>query len=565
MLDSLHIENMAVIASLDVDFSAGLSVITGETGAGKSVMLDCLSFLLGGKAQRELVRNGAEYGMVSAVFSDPGKECLAYLEQAGFPASDELLIERTLYPDGKSKCRLNGRMIVQAMLKELAGYLVSIHGQNDNQRLMLQSTQQRILDGMALCDEELSAYRAAYQAWRDTDARLHALHSDAGEAARLADILRFQIAEIDAAHLRPGEEEELLASRTRLQNAEKISKQSEFVYRVLHGSEKGAATLILDRAAQALHQLASMIPEAHHAAEKLTNMRYEIEDIANTASEYAADVDSDPTRALDRVESRLDTITRLRRKYGADIPAILAFRADAVKRLDTLESSEEEMLRLEALLGEQRARMSALADTLHEAREAAAGQLSAGVMEQLAFLDMPFVRFSVCVKQAQVFGQAGNDTVEFLISTNPGDPEQSLSRIASGGELARIMLAIKSVLNDRDGVLTAVFDEVDTGISGKTSRKIGIKLAEIGRCTQVLCVTHSAQIASLAHTHYKITKDVTEKGAFSSVKALSEEERVAEVARILGGLSVTSAQIQAARDMIDEGRLSIHARKEDGE
>lgn len=555
MLDSLHVENIAVIECLDVDLPTGLSVITGETGAGKSVMLDALAFLLGGKAEKELVRHGAEQGFVSAVFTDVGKECRSFLEEAGFSDTEELLLQRTLQSDGRSKCRLNGRAITQTLLRELSARLVSIHGQNDNQRLMLPATQQSILDGIAFCGEEIAAYGAVYTAYRETERALRALKKDAAESARLADILRFQISEIDAAHLKVGEEEELLARRTKLQNIEKIAKQSEFTYRVLHGAEKGAATLLLERAAQAMRQLSSVIPEAAEAADKLMNMRYEVEDIANTAREYGEDTEGgDPTVALNRVESRLDAITKLRRKYGEDIPAILAFREEAFSRLSALENSEEEEERLAGLYKKQHAELSACADVLHTARTAAAEQLSAKVMEQLAFLDMPAVRFEIAVDRCDAFTPLGNDHVEFRISTNPGDPVQPLSRIASGGELARIMLAVKSVLNERDGVPTAIFDEVDTGISGKTSRKIGIKLSEIGRSTQVLCVTHSAQIASLADAHFKITKTTTADRASSTLERLSDEGRVAEVARILGGLCVTRAQTEAARDMIREGK-----------
>ncbi len=554
MLEALHIENIAVIASLDVDFGAGLSVITGETGAGKSVMLDALGFLLGGKAKRDLLRSGTSEGIVSAVFTDVGSETLAYLADAGFTVTDELLLQRTLMADGKSKCRLNGRVIPQAILRELSAMLVNIHGQNDNQRLMLPTAQQSILDSAALDEETLTAYRAAFLAWRDTTEQLKALRRDAKEAARLADVLRFQVKEIDEAKLKVGEEEELLARRTKLQNAEKIAKQTEFSYRVLHGAEKGAATMLLERAAQAMQQLSAVIPEASEAAEKLMGMRYEVEDIAYTARAWGEDTDGDPTAALDRTEARLDAITKLRRKYGEDIPAILAFRADAAARLAALENSEEEEARLVALAGEQFAEVRRLSDTLHTARQKTADELSRAALAELAFLDMPAVRFAIEVKAGETYTPTGNDTVAFMIATNPGTPLQPLSQIASGGELARIMLALRSVLNERDGVLTAIFDEVDTGISGKTSRKIGIKLAEIGRSTQVLCVTHSAQIASLADTHFKIVKTTTAESASSTVIRLDTDARVEEVARILGGLHVTDAQREAARDMIREGR-----------
>ncbi len=557
MLDSLHIENMAVIESLDVDFTKGLSVITGETGSGKSVMLDSLAFLLGAKPPRELLRTGAGEGMVSAVFSDVGKECNAYLEQAGFAIGDELLLQRTLMRDGKSKCRLNGRAVPQAMLRELASYLVSIHAQNDNQRLLQPQTQQRILDTTAELDETLVQYQAQYRAYCETNEKIEQLKKDSAEALRIGDVLRYQIKEIDAARLKPDEEPLLQQQRARLQNAERIAKQAEFTYRVLYGSEKGSAALILERAAQAMQQLSHVLPEVEEMAKRLGEMRYEVEDIANAARDLLEDTEGDPTAALNRVEGRLDTITKMRRKYGEDIEAVLHFRKEAAERLSRMENFEGELQELEKCRLLQKAELERLSVLLHDTRVAAAQKLSRDVSAELVFLDMPGVRFCVTVESTGQFGPTGCDSVAFCIATTPKDPFLPLARIASGGELARIMLAVKSVLNDRDGVQCAVFDEVDTGISGKTSRKIGIKLAQIACRTQVLCVTHSAQIASLATTHFKITKTLGEDGASSSVAVLDDEGRVAEVARILGGLSLTEAQVQAARDMIAEGRGSV--------
>ena len=554
MLDSLHIENIAVIRLLDVDFSTGLCAITGETGAGKSVMLDAVAFLLGARPAKDLLRNGAEQGEVSAVFSNIGAPCEQFLEESGFPCTGELMLQRTLSLEGKSKCRLNGRAIPLTLLRELAGYLVSIHGQNDNQMLLKPAVQHQVLDSMASIGQELAEYRTVYDERKKTLAALTTIRKDSAETARLADVLRFQIAEIDAAKLKDGEEELLLQKRDKLQNAEKIAKQSSFVYRALYASEKGSASLILERAAQAMQQLSAVIPQAKEAADKLIGMRYEVEDIANFARDLSEDAEGDPTAALNRVEERLDTIVKLRRKYGEDVKAILAFRAAAAARLEGLGNVEDRIDELERICKQQSAVLKELAKKLHAARTIAAHELARAVLSELSFLDMPFVRFEVSVRECEDFGPLGADEIEFLIATNPGDPLSPLARIASGGELARIMLALKSVLNDRDGVSCAVFDEVDTGISGKTSRKIGIKLAEIGQRTQVLCVTHSAQIASLATTHYKIVKNVENGSAESSVFPLDDEGRVAEVARILGGLCVTQAQSAAARDMIEEGR-----------
>lgn len=554
MLDSLHIENMAVISRLDVDFSNGLAVITGETGSGKSVMIDSLAFLLGGKPNRELVRTGEEQAMVSGVFTDVGEACLGYLREMGIECGEELLLQRTMTADGKVKSRLNGRAITQGMLRELSGYLVSIHGQNDNQLLLQKETQAALLDGVADFGNTLADYGNAYASLRRAKDALAALHRDSAEAMRLRDILTFQIGEIDEAKLKHGEEEELLVRRAKLQNAEKIAKQAEFTYRVLYGSEKGAAFLILERAAGAMHQLAAVIPDAGKLAEKLMSMRYEVEDIANAARDMAEGIDGDPTAALDKVESRLNTISKLCRKYGETIDAVLNFRKKSAEQLSALEHSDEAEERLLAEIAEAEKKVASLAALLHSARSAAAEKLSRRVQDELAYLDMPSVRFRITVTETDAYTARGRDRVEFCIATNPGEPLAPLSRIASGGELARIMLALRSVLNDRDGVSTAVFDEVDTGISGKTARKIGIKLAEIGKHTQVLCITHSAQIASLATTHYKIAKRENAGRAVTTVESLNETGRICEVARILGGLSVTKAQTEAATEMIEEGK-----------
>jgi DNA repair protein RecN (Recombination protein N) len=557
MLQSLHIENMAIISSLDVDFGNGLSVITGETGAGKSVMIDAILFLLGGKPPRDMLRRGAERGTVSAVFSEVGAACASYLAEMGFlgegEADAELLLQRTLDQNGKTTARLNGRMIPQTILRELSRYLVSVHGQTDNQLLLQQAVQKQILDGIADFGESLAHYRSCFQKRAELQRQLADTSRDTAEMARLADILRFQIAEIDEAQLKLREEEELLTKRTRLQHAEKIAKQTAFAYHVLYGSEKGSAFLILERAAAAMTGIAGVIPEAALLAERLTAMRYEVEDIANTARDYGEVVEGDPTAALDRVETRLDLITKLERKYGKDIAEILAFRAEAAKRLSLIDHSDEESARLKSEIKALEAQMQMLATQCHEARVSASKVLNSRIAAELAFLDMPSVRFEISVTQTDHFLPDGNDEVCFMIATNKGEAMMPLARVASGGELARVTLALRSVLNDRDGVGTAVFDEVDTGISGKTARKIGIKLSEIGKKTQVLCVTHSAQIASLATAHYKIAKMEQGERTVSTVSLLDDDGRVAEVARILGGLSVTDTQRRAAAEMISEG------------
>ncbi len=553
MIASLHIENMAIIATLDVDFGGGLSAITGETGAGKSVLIDCILFLLGGKPARDLLRRGADKGLVSAVFTDLGDSTCAYLAENGFEVGDELLLQRTLSSDGKTAVRLNGRMIPQTILRALARTLVSVHGQNDNQLLLDAASQAEVLDAVAEFDGALDAYREAYRLLKDKEAKLAEIRREGAEKLRLADILRFQIAEIDEAALQTGEEEELVLRRAKLQSSERIAKQAGFTYHVLKGSEKGAATLIFERAAAAMQGISGVVPEAEALASRLTALRYEAEDIAATVQELLDGAEEDPTAALDAVEGRLDLISKLERKYGTDIPAILAYRADAAQRLYTLDNGEEIALRLQAEIKLHRAELARLAARCHAARTDAAKSLDLKIAAELAFLDMPAVRFEIAVRDTGAFGPNGADEVVFMISTNKGEAMMPLSRVASGGELARVMLALRTVLSYRDGVGTAVFDEVDTGISGKTARKIGMKLTELGRETQVICVTHSAQIASLAGAHYQIVKHEAEGRTVSTVTRLDDEGRIAEVARILSGLSVTDTAREAAMEMIREG------------
>ncbi len=553
MLRSLHIENMAIVAVLDADFEAGFSAITGESGAGKSVLVDCLDFLLGARPRRELLRRGAAKGAVSALFTEVGEAALAYLAEIGVEDTDEVLLQRSLDEQGKSVARLNGRVITQTILKELAAHLVSIHGQNDNQSILSASAQKRMLDGTCDFGDVMKRYREAHAARAEALASLSAVEKNDAEQSRLRDILAFQIAEIKSAELKEGEEELLLSHRTKLQNAERISKQTAFAYHVLHGSEKASASLILERAAMALSQIAGAVPEADGLAKKLTEMRYEVEDIANTARDFGADVEGDPTKALNRVEARLDTISKLCRKYGPDIPAVLTFLSDAKQRLSLLENADETAEQLRLTIKKLEGDMRGLADHLHEARSNAARALEKRIAEELSFLDMPNVRFEIRVSRSDEFFADGMDEVVFYLCANKGEVPLPLTRVASGGELARVMLALKSVLQDEAGVGTVVFDEVDTGISGKTARKIGMRLADMGGHVQVVTITHSAQVASLATTHFKIAKGESEGRTTSSLTVLDREARVAELARILGGLSVTETQRRAAAEMLTEG------------
>ncbi len=558
MLESLHIENIAVIKSVDIDLSEGLCVLTGETGAGKSLLIDSVSFLTGGRVSRDLIRAGEDRALVSALFSPPEGEMAEALSELGIdlPEGDGLLLQRVLTRDGRSTARINGRAVTQGILREVGALLINIHGQSDNQKLMQASAHRALLDDYAQDGDELEQYRGVYGEWKAVRDEIAGLRRDVAERIRLREMLEFQIKDIDAAKLKAGEEEKLTERRDKLLHLEKINRQVGLACRALCDGEKATVTSLCDRAEAALSSIAEIIPECDGLMERIASIRAEAEDIAERVREFGDEDVGDPTAELDKLEGRLDTISRLGRKYGEGVEAILQFREEAAARLVVIDTADERIADLEQEEEGLRKRLAHRADALTAIRKSAATALSGAAQEALAFLDMPKVRFEVAVKAAADFGAFGRDEVEFLLSANPGEPVGPMVRIASGGELSRIMLAVRSVLNERYGVPTAIYDEVDTGISGRTSRKVGIKLAQIGRGTQVICVTHSAQIASLADAHYVIEKrEAVEGGELrvsTTVRPISEADRVEEIARILGGLDVSDAQRAAAKELISE-------------
>ena len=550
MLRSLQIKNIAVIKSADIVMGNAFTVLTGETGAGKSIIIDSISLLMGSRAPRELIRSGESRANVSALFENVSGNTTALLEEYGIDCEDGgVLLSRTVSADGRSAARVNGQSVTQTMLREIGKTLITIHGQHDNQRLMQKSYHIRLLDAYAGLGGELERYREVYQSLRAARAELEALRRDDAEKMRLRDILEYQIKEIDAARLKEGEEEQLSAERLRLQSIEKIKKQTDFAYRALYGSEKGSAVLLLDKAGEALSRIAQVIPEAAELAERLDGFRYEIEDIALTVRGYADDSDGDPTARLDKIESRLDTITKLERKYGADIAAVLAFRDDAAARLDGIDNLDARVEELNESIKKLEGEARKMAAELSAVRIDCAKQSAARVCETLTYLDMPGVKFEIAVRPCELCGD-GTDEVEFMIAANPGEPAVPLAKTASGGELSRVMLALKCVLSENDGIDTMIFDEVDAGISGKTSRKVGVKLSELARGAQVLCVTHSAQIASLADDHLLISKSEVDGRAETDVRTIEGEDRVNEIARILGGINITETQRDAARELM---------------
>ncbi len=555
MLYSLHIENIAVIKCVDIDFSAGFTALTGETGAGKSILIDSIGFLLGARTTRDIIRSGEEKATVSAMFGGFGEREKCFLKENDISLDEDenLLVSRTISSDGRTQSKVNGRAVNSTAVRTVAPMLVSIHGQNDSLRMLDDENHIVFLDAYAKNSREKEEYLRKYEALKSAERELASLNKKSEEKARREAELKHTLKLLEGAKIKIGEEEKLLAERKLAANAEKISKQTTFVYRALKGSEKANAAYILDRCAASLLQIADFVPSAALLSEKLSDMKYEVEDIADTVYDFAGDISDDPTAALDKIESRLNTITKLKKHFMTD-------EAGLVKILESTKASLLELSDIDGVLADaKKACLDARSDAedaakaLTKTRMDAAKKLIPLVSEELEFLDMEKVIFDISIISGNELLQSGADRVVFLISANKGEEPRPISKIASGGELARIMLAIKTVFADAFGVQTVIYDEVDTGVSGKTARKIGIKLKKSARATQTVCVTHSAQIASLADAHLLIKKSVVDERTETGVIPIDGEVRVSEIARILGGVTVSENMLVSARELIEEG------------
>ena len=455
MLDTLHIENIAVVREADITLGRGFTVLTGETGAGKSIIIDAINLLLGARPQRDLIRSGETTAVASAVFSDIPSELVQQMSDAGVRLDEDggLFLQRSVQADGRASTRIGGRPVSVTQQKELIGALIAIHGQHDNQQFLNPEMHIRYLDDYADAGAVLAAYSVLYHEYNEILVKIRSLQKNEQEKARMAELLKYQIADIDSGKLKPKEEEALLQKRKKIRNAEKIAKQVKTVCHALYRSEKGySAVELIDRAVAALDTMTEIIPEAAAFSEKLSGFRYEIEDIAETVEAYADDDEGDPSALLDKIEGRLETISKLKKKYGATVEEVLAYRARAASDLDDITLSDEKIAELRQSLSEKQKELDAAAAELTALRRAAGEMLSVRIMEELAFLDMEKVRFAVSVRPlgeenpddaaaSSRYSSRGCDRVEFLISTNPGEPLKPLEKIASGGELSRIMLA----------------------------------------------------------------------------------------------------------------------------
>ncbi|MBE6899202.1 MAG: DNA repair protein RecN [Ruminococcaceae bacterium] len=549
MLSQLFIKNIAVIESASIDFENGFNVFTGETGAGKSILIDSINAVLGGRTSRDLVRTGKEKAVVSAVFTGISKEAENLLSELGYDAEDELLISREISAEGKSICKVNMRPATAGVLKQLSSVLIDVHGQHDSAVLQNPELHIGYIDSFGNTEKEYSGYLESYKKLRSVEREIKKIQNDDSDKTARIDMLKFQIGEIEAAAIEEGEEEELLALSKRIKSAENIMELISETVSALDGNGESEGALEgLSTAIENCARLTEYFPQYEGLSEKFKEMYYEFEEFANDVKDNADELDFDPA-LQNRTERRLDQIFRLKRKYGGSVEEMFKFYNKAVSELENIEFSEE---RLEKLQKEQKqlfAETAELAEVLTEKRRRAAEAFEKAVSDELAYLNMPNVRFSVHFEETE-FTESGKDNLEFYITTNAGEPLKPLTKIASGGELSRIMLSIKNVLADKDNVDTLIFDEVDTGISGSAAQKVGQKLKQVSSGRQIICVTHLAQVAAYADNHMLISKNTEGGKTFTSVESLGKEGRVTELARIMGG-TMTDALKKSAEELLE--------------
>ncbi|WRS28137.1 DNA repair protein RecN [Oscillospiraceae bacterium MB08-C2-2] len=550
MIAQLFISNLAVIQKAAVELTGGLNVFTGETGAGKTVLLSAINAVMGKRVQKDMIRTGETKAVVSALFTQIAPNAAQKLAEMGFePEEDGLLITREITQTGGS-CKINGMPATAAILREVTALLVGVHGQHDTEQLLSSQRHLDFIDDFGRLEGELSAYQEAFSAMRALADQLEGLNMDDAQKARQIDMLTFQLEEIQAAKLEEGEEEALTAQRQIIRNSEKIVQALSGAYAALQGDieVEGAASLLAATASH-IEQASRYIEALEPMAQRLSEMAYELGDFSADIRSSLDDMEFDP-RELDELEYRLDQIHRLKAKYGGTVSDILEYAEKAQEELESITTSEQRREAIAAALAKARAKAEKLAATLSEKRRKAGEAFTKAVEQELVFLDMPSVKLSVSQKE-KALGSRGTDEIELLIVTNAGEVPKPLSRIASGGELSRIMLAIKNVLSNRDDIDTLIFDEVDSGVSGRAAQKIGQKLRQVAAQRQVLCVTHLAQVASFGHNHLLICKE-TEKGRpFTEIHTLERSGRIQELARIIGGDRLTDTALKNAEEMLE--------------
>lgn len=548
MLELLHIENIAIIEAADIEFAPGFNALTGETGAGKSIVIDSLSAVLGQRTSRELIRTGAEKAFVSAAFSGMAPELA---EELGIqPEADgTLLLQREIQTDGKNVCRVNGRPVTVGQLRALGARLLNIHGQHDGQQLLDEEQHIVYLDSFGRVESLAITYAEKYKNFTDIRRQIGALQMDEAEKARRVDTLQYQIEELRRAKLKSGEEAELTARRGMLRNAEKFLDAVAGADYALNGDDSGGGALSALRQAQdALGGVRHLDDAFGQLYERLGEAYSEVYDIAATVEDKRGELDVSPGE-LDRVESRMDLLYRLKKKYGATVEDMLDYQARCEAELAQIEDAGDTLVRLEQALSKAEKEARQAAQALSDARKAAADRLTAQILAELQQLDMGKIRFAVDFAEKPLDSD-GMDTVRFLMSANVGEELRPIHKIASGGELARIMLAMKNVLSEQDHVGTMVFDEVDTGVSGRAAQKVAEKMARISRRKQVLCVTHLPQLAAMADTHFSVEKGERGGRTYTEVRRLDREQRRRELARLTGGSHVSQTMLDGAEELL---------------
>ncbi len=552
MLKSLNIENIAIIEKASVDFSRGLNILTGETGAGKSILIDSINAVTGEKTSRELIRTGEDSASVSAFFEDVSPIMQKRLAEAGLPVEDDgtLLLHRTIYRDGKNNCRVNGAGVTVSMLKAIGMNLINIHGQRDSQALLDSERHIDFLDSFAGAEKEREDCLECFERLSSIKSEIKKLTLDEAYKERQIDLLTYQINELAGAEITVGEKEALTKKKNMLNNSRKLSDALRASLTMLCGeADTTGADSLVSSAISRISSVSSLAKGLDTLAENLGNANAYIEECARVIDDVLRQLDS-LDGDINEIEERLDVLYKLSKKYGATEQEMLDFLDNAVQQLEGINSSEERLNELNELYGLTLDECRNKAEILSEKRADAAKKMSAAVQYELSFLDMPSCRFVVSINPCELY-EKGADSVEFLISANPGEEPKPLGKVASGGELSRIMLAMKNVLNREGGVDTLIFDEIDTGVSGSAARRIAIKLYEVSKKSQILCITHLAQIAAFADTHKFLYKEVCDGKTFTRIKELEREDRAGELARMTNGLDADAIHIEAAKKLIE--------------
>lgn len=549
MLCNLDIKNIAVIESLSFAPEVGMTVLTGETGAGKSVIIDSVNIILGARTNKNLVRYGTDKARVSAMLT-PNKSVSELLSENGIDVSEEMVISREITADGKSVARINGTMVPVSLLREIGKMLINIHGQHDNQALLDKNRHIEFLDAYAEIKPLMADYSELYKEMRECEKKLADLNENEQNRLARIDLLKYQTDELEAAALIPGEEEELKEEAAIMTNSEKITQAVGGTFSCLYENE-GNAYDLLSSALSALGEVSSLDERLSAMYERISDAVYAVEDVSHELRSYLDEIEYDPVR-LEEISERLDLIKKLERKYGATIPECLKYLEKSSAELDGLLNHDEKTAELTEKIDEIKKKLTVCADKLTAARKKAAEKLSGEIESGLHELDMERAVFTVDIQSNDTFNKYGRDSVEFMFSANPGLPPGQLAEIASGGELSRVMLAMKTVLAQSDEVDTMIFDEIDTGVSGSAAQKIAKKLSQLGKCKQVICISHQPQLAAAADFNYKIEKSVRKDSAVTEIRLLNEAERVNELARIIDGSNITKTSLDHAREMLNK-------------